>query len=92
MLNAIPYGDVAGRAFARTFYADTVGPLVPDGQGRIPIPAHLLRLAGLTKDAKFLPMGDRIEIWDPVRYQERHEADDETMVKGAERYFGGAKT
>ncbi len=92
MLNAIPYGDTEGRAFARAFYESTVGPLTPDAQGRIVIPAHLLKLAGLVKDAKFLPLGDRIEIWDPARWAEKHPASDLDMVKGAERYFGGPRS
>ncbi len=92
LLNAIPYGDTAGRKFARAFYESTVGPLTPDAQGRITVPPHLLALAGLTKEAKFLPMGDRIEIWDPARYAERQQAGDLDMIQGAERYFGGPQS
>ncbi len=92
MLNRIPYGDVAGRAFARTFFDATVGPLTLDAQGRITLPPHLLSLAGLSKEAKFLPLGDRIEIWDPTRYAERQRGDEVDLVKGAQRYFGGPQS
>lgn len=89
MLNAIPYGDIEGRRFARAFFESTVGPLTADAQGRITIPPHLLEMAGLAKEAKFLPMGDRIEIWDPVRFTERQRVDELDLAKAAERYFGG---
>ncbi len=92
MLNRIPYGDVEGRRFARAFFDATVGPLTPDAQGRITLPQHLLDLAGLSKEAKFLPMGDRIEIWDPARYAERQRADELDLAKSAERYFGGPQS
>lgn len=73
-LRAIPYGDPQGRAFVRAFLDATFGPLTPDAQGRITIPQKLLDIAGLKKDVKFLPLPDRIEIWDPARYDERQPA------------------
>jgi MraZ protein len=88
-LNTIPYGDEEGRAFARLFFDATVGPLVPDTQGRIGIPQHLLHSAGLTKEAKFLPMGDRIEIWDPERYREASAPARVDLKKAGARWFGG---
>ncbi len=89
-LRAIPYGDPEGRAFARAFYDNTVGPLTPDAQGRITIPQHLLRIARLTKEAKFLPCGDRIEIWDPSTYAEKNPAADQALLSAqAKRFFGG---
>jgi MraZ protein len=88
-LNAIPYGDPAGRAFVRSVYAHTVGPLIPDAQGRITIPAHLLALAGLEKDARFLITGDKIEIWNPQRYDAVIQANADAMDVHAERVMGG---
>jgi MraZ protein len=89
-LKGIPYGEREGRDFKRQFFAHTVGPLTPDAQGRITIPAHLLGIAGLTKEVKFLPMDDRIELWDPARWNERQALDDDAMARAVERYFGGS--
>jgi MraZ protein len=91
-LNAIPYGDEEGRAFARVFFDATVGPLTPDAQGRIGIPQHLLQSAGLAKEAKFLPLADRIEIWDPQRYLETSAPAKVDLKKGGSRWFGGTGT
>ena len=44
-----------------------------DRQGRVAIPAHLREFAGLQTEGSILVNGaiDRIELWDPVAFQER---------------------
>ena len=42
--------------------------VVPDRQGRILIPQRLMEAAGLTESALLVGVIDRIEIWDPPRF------------------------
>ncbi|CAN5130207.1 division/cell wall cluster transcriptional repressor MraZ [soil metagenome] len=46
--------------------------VVPDKQGRIPIPADLRAYARLNGDVKVVGGNTRIEIWDPQLYREAH--------------------
>ena len=48
--------------------------VAPDKQGRILIPDHLRTLAGLESEVLILGAIDRIEIWDPARFQKSIEA------------------
>lgn len=41
---------------------------VIDGQGRITIPPHLARLAGIEREILFVGAGDVIEMWDPTTH------------------------
>jgi MraZ protein len=41
-----------------------------DGQGRISLPQHLVRLAGIEKEMTFVGAGAVIEIWNPDQYQQ----------------------
>ncbi|MEA5048844.1 MAG: division/cell wall cluster transcriptional repressor MraZ [Eubacteriales bacterium] len=63
-LSALPVSDVAGQAIRRRLYSMAAACEV-DKQGRILIPAQLRDLAGLTKDATLIGVGERIEIWKP---------------------------
>jgi MraZ protein len=45
-----------------------------DGQGRIVIPARFREYAGLNGEAVVLGARDRIEVWDPARWQEYTDA------------------
>ena len=49
--------------------------VVLDTQGRIVLPEHLRSYAGLTHTAKVIGCIDKVEIWDPGRFQE-HLQDD----------------
>jgi MraZ protein len=44
-----------------------------DRQGRIAIPGHLREHAGLAKEVVVIGVGDLIELWDAVTWQERHD-------------------
>lgn len=46
----------------------------PDKQGRILIPARLLQAVGITGTALLVGALDRIEVWDPERYEETRPA------------------
>lgn len=41
-----------------------------DKSGRILLTKRKLQAAGITDDVRFIGMDDRIEIWDPTRYEE----------------------
>ena len=41
-----------------------------DRQGRMAIPAHLRQYAGLQGDVLVLGANDRVELWDPARWEE----------------------
>lgn len=43
--------------------------LAPDKQGRILIPARLLQAIGVTDTAMLIGAIDRIEVWDPERFE-----------------------
>jgi len=45
----------------------------PDKQGRVLLPAHLLRYGGLTKDVTVVGSNDHLEIWDRSVWAERLE-------------------
>jgi MraZ protein len=47
--------------------------VVMDGQGRIRLPAHLRRQAGIDRDVVVHSIVDRIEIWDRTAWQRRYE-------------------
>jgi MraZ protein len=74
----------AQRQAARTFFAGAAE-VVPDRQGRVPIPAHLRDFAGLGADREVVVAGvlSRIEIWDAERWQAR-EQEGEQVITAAE--------
>src|SRR5690554_2556762 len=43
--------------------------VVPDKQGRILVPQRLLQAIGLTEAALLVGVIDRIEVWDPARFE-----------------------
>ncbi|MEK7112741.1 MAG: cell division/cell wall cluster transcriptional repressor MraZ [Patescibacteria group bacterium] len=47
--------------------------LIPDGQGRVVLPAALVSYAGLKNQASFIGLGDRVEIWDKEAWEKREE-------------------
>jgi len=55
------------RKFFRLFYSSAVE-VTPDKAGRILIPEHLKRLAGLKKKVVLIGVNDRIELWDAGRW------------------------
>lgn len=57
------------RAFQRNFLRGCME-VELDKAGRFVVPRMLLRHAGLSRDAIFVGLGNRAEIWDPVRYDD----------------------
>lgn len=46
--------------------------VVPDKQGRIPLPADLRAYADLESDVRIIGGGTRIEIWDSAQWHQAH--------------------
>jgi MraZ protein len=44
---------------------------VPDRQGRITLPAPLRGFAELDRDVVVIGSGDRVEVWDPARWEQQ---------------------
>jgi len=45
-----------------------------DGHGRVLLPPKLREFAGLTRDAVLIGQGNRFELWDEARWNERRDA------------------
>jgi MraZ protein len=82
MLEKVRRGEV-GRAEQRTLAGNTLEVPV-DGQGRINIDRVLRDFAGLELGSKVIVAGsfDRVEIWDPARY-DRQTDEGGARIKGA---------
>jgi MraZ protein len=62
--------------------------VTPDRQGRILVPQRLLSSAGLDGAALVVGVIDRIEIWDPGRFEETLAARDEQFDRFTAQIFG----
>ena len=56
------------RAFSRILLGNTVKVNL-DKQGRVAIPANLLLKPGITKEATFVGVGNKVELWDSATYE-----------------------
>ncbi|MFL5729712.1 MAG: division/cell wall cluster transcriptional repressor MraZ [Cytophagaceae bacterium] len=75
------------RNFQRNFFrGNTEAEL--DSNGRFLIPKSMLKHAQLEKDAIIVGMGNRIEIWNPERYEEYLIKDQKEFSKLAEKFLG----
>ena len=61
----------------------------PDKQGRITIPPMLREYAALRKDVVVIGVMNRVEIWDPHRWQEYSEAGESAFAELSEEVFPG---
>ena len=57
------------RRFQRSFFRGNMD-VELDSAGRINIPKRLMDFAGLEKEVVLVGMGNRLEIWNPDRYEE----------------------
>lgn len=56
--------------------------LVVDRQGRISIPGRLRSFAGLTDDVLVLGTIDRVELWDPGRWEQKIVPEEQRLTEG----------
>jgi MraZ protein len=61
--------------------------VVPDAQGRILIPERLREAAGLDGEALVVGALNKIEIWEPGRFEEKTEDREEEVAELAQRSF-----
>ncbi len=66
-LKTSPMTQRSVRDYSRVFFA-SASQEIPDGQGRITIPAQLRTYAGLTKDCAVIGANTRMEIWDAAAW------------------------
>jgi MraZ protein len=55
-----------------------------DRQGRMAMPARLRDYAGLSENVLVLGVINRVEFWDPDRYQERVRPEEQRLAEGLE--------
>ncbi|UII23233.1 division/cell wall cluster transcriptional repressor MraZ [Fulvivirga ligni] len=58
-----------------------------DNSGRFLIPKLMMGYAGLQKDAVVVGMGNKVEIWDPEKYEEHLISDPGEFSKLAQKYL-----
>ena len=68
-IQEMPSGSESTRIFTRLFFPNA-SQLVPDGQGRIMIPAHLREMAGLTKEVVIVGLANKAEVWNPENWED----------------------
>lgn len=52
----------------RRFFVGSAADVEVDSASRVLVPPELRAMAGLDKDVLLMGMGQRLELWDPVRY------------------------
>ena len=76
------------RYFSRRFYP-SANLIVPDKNGRILIPSHLVSDAGLKRDLLVIGVNRWVEVWNPERYDYFLEQFKGNFEEVAERLFSG---
>ena len=61
---------------------------VPNAQGRILIPEHLRKYAGIDKDVTVIGSGNRVEIWNTDKWNEYLENQTQERIKDAMELLG----
>ncbi len=59
----------SARSFARFFFSGAAD-IIPDRQGRVLIPSFLRAYANLDSEVVIIGVNNRLEIWNPQRWQE----------------------
>ncbi len=65
-------------------WSSNVSPLEIDKQGRMMIPGHLRTYAALEGDVLVLGAIDRVELWDPRRWEEKVGPEEQRLIEGAD--------
>lgn len=74
----------ADRNLARVWASNSTE-VVLDAQGRMAIPAHLREFAGLRTDVLVNGAIDRVELWDPARWDEKVRPEEQRLTEGSDR-------
>jgi len=65
-------------------WASTSHEVEIDKQGRMAIPSRLREYAGLSGDVLVQGVIDRVEIWDPARWEEKVQPEEQRLSEGAD--------
>lgn len=65
-------------------WASATHDLEIDRQGRIVLPARMREYAGLESDITVVGVIDRVELWDPARWQEKIGPEEQRLTEGAD--------
>jgi MraZ protein len=86
-LRETPMAQRSARDYSRVFFA-SASHEIPDGQGRVTIPAPLRDYAGLTKDCVVIGANTRVEVWDSAAWQTYLDGTEQTFADGEEVLLG----
>lgn len=78
-LSTTPVSSRQGRNFVRLMFSGAAEE-EPDRQGRVMIPEHLRRYAGLEKDVAVIGVGNRFEIWDRQKWEEHRGGEEQRFA------------
>jgi MraZ protein len=87
-LRSAPVTDRRVRDYGRVLFA-SASHEVPDGQGRITVPAPLRQYAGLSKDCVVIGANSRIEVWDATAWQAYLDGTEQAFADIAEEVLPG---
>lgn len=73
----------ADRNLVRLWAASSTD-LVVDRQGRISVPGRLRQFAALAEEVLVLGAIDRVELWDPVRWEEKVGPEEQRLTAGTD--------
>lgn len=74
------------RSFQRNFLRGSTE-VELDGSGRLLLPKPMMRYAGIEKEVIVVGMGNRVEVWNPERYDEYLINDQEEFAALAEKFL-----
>ena len=74
------------RMLQRNFFRGNA-PVELDSMGRFLIPKPMIRYAQLEKEVTVVGMGNRVEIWNPIHYEEYLIQDQNELSKLAQKYL-----
>lgn len=82
-ISGLPQSNENARLLARLVFSGATD-CVPDGQGRVLIPAYLRQYAELDQDVVVIGLNDYLEVWGPAAWEktrERTEREASTLAK-----------
>ena len=83
LLRSAPVTQRSVRDYSRVFFA-SASHEVPDGQGRITVPAPLREYAGLSKDCVVIGANSRVEVWDAAAWQNYLDSTEQSFADAEE--------
>ncbi|MFH2055911.1 MAG: division/cell wall cluster transcriptional repressor MraZ [bacterium] len=85
-MSGLPFSRRDYRFFDRVLNANAID-VAPDKQGRILIPSFLLEASEITSEVLVIGVAERIELWQPAKFQKYLDGYGETIEQVSERLF-----